>query len=164
MGSPQPQMVPQMQQQQQQPPNVQQLQQQQQHPGGLPPYTPRPPGASPLHPSLGKPGMGPATPPQQQAVPGQGPMPGQGPQQGPPPAAVETALKIQRLAETQRQMAQAQAQILQRQGQVGMMPPHPHHQNPQAQMGMQLQGGGMVGLQGMPPQAQGGASRTMLFS
>ncbi|XP_056152565.1 histone acetyltransferase p300 [Lampris incognitus] len=146
-----------------QPPNVQQ------HPGGLPPYNPRPPGASPLHQSMGKPGLGATTPPQQQQqqpTPGQGSLPVQGQQQGPPLAAVETALKIQRLAETQRQMAQAQAQaqILQRQaqGQGGVMPPHPHHQNPQAQMGMPHPGAGMVGAQGMPPQAQGVAGRTML--
>ncbi|XP_028332003.1 histone acetyltransferase p300 isoform X2 [Gouania willdenowi] len=147
MSSPQHQMVSQL---QQQPPNVQQ---QQQHPGGLPPYNPRPPGASPLHQSLGKPGLGPATPPQQQQQPnqGQGAMPVQGQQQGPPLAAVETALKIQRLAETQRQMAQAQAQIR------GMMPPHPHHQNNQAQMGMPH-----IGAQAMPPQAQGVVGRTML--
>ncbi|XP_029933497.1 histone acetyltransferase p300 isoform X2 [Myripristis murdjan] len=163
MNSPQQQMVPQL--QQQQPPNVQQLQQQQ-HAGGLPPYAPRPPGASPLHQSLGKPGLGPATPPQQQPQPnqGQGAMPVQSQQQGPPLAAVETALKIQRLAETQRQMAQAQASLLQRQaqGQGGMMPPHPHHQNPQAPMGMPHPGSGIVGAQGMPPQAPGVAGRTML--
>uniref|UniRef100_A0A3Q3VT39 histone acetyltransferase n=1 Tax=Mola mola TaxID=94237 RepID=A0A3Q3VT39_MOLML len=152
MNSSQQQMVPQLQQQS---PNVQQLQQQQ-HPGGLPPYNPRPPGASPLHQSLGKPGLGPATPPQQQPQPnqGQGSMPIQGPQQGPPLAAVETALKIQRLAETQRQMAQAQVQI-RGLGQGGMMPPHPHHQT--AQMGM-----AHIGAQGMPPQAQGVVGRTML--
>uniref|UniRef100_A0A8C7D3K9 histone acetyltransferase n=1 Tax=Oncorhynchus kisutch TaxID=8019 RepID=A0A8C7D3K9_ONCKI len=139
------------QQQQGQSPNVQQMQ----HPGGLPPYTPRPPGASPLHQSLGKPGLGPATPPQQQTNPSQGSMP-QG-QQGPPPAAVEIALKIQRVAETQRQMAQAQ--ILQRQQAAqggGMIPPH--HQNPQAQMqSMAHPGAGMVG-----PQGQGLAGRTLM--
>ncbi|KAM7382020.1 hypothetical protein PAMA_012745 [Pampus argenteus] len=162
MNSPQQQMMSQLQQQQQQqPPNVPQLQQQQQQqqqPGGLPPYNPRPPGASPLHQSLGKPGLSPATPPQQQQQPnqGQGPMPVQGQQQGPPLAAVETALKIQRLAETQRQMAQAQAQI-RGLGQGGMMPPHPQHQNNQAQMGMPH-----IGVQGMPPQAQGVVGRTML--
>eukprot|EP00066_Takifugu_rubripes_P014009 XP_011603275.1 PREDICTED: histone acetyltransferase p300-like isoform X2 [Takifugu rubripes] len=154
MNSPQQQMVPQLQQQS---PNVQQLQQQQ-HPGGLPPYNPRPPGASPLHQSIGKPGLGTATPPQQQQQPnqGQGSMPIQGQPQGPPLAAVETALKIQRLAETQRQMAQAQAQI-RGLGQGGMMPPHPHHQNAQAQMGMPH-----MGAQGMPPQGQGVVGRTML--
>ncbi|XP_022054717.2 histone acetyltransferase p300 isoform X1 [Acanthochromis polyacanthus] len=153
MNSPQQQMGPQL----QQPPNVQQLQQPQ-HPGGLPPYNPRPPGASPLHQSLGKPGLGPATPPQQQQQPnqGQGAIPVQGQQQGPPLAAVETALKIQRLAETQRQMAQAQAQI-RGLGQGGMMAPHPHHQNSQAQIGMPH-----MGAQGMPPQAQGVVGRTML--
>ncbi|CAB1338236.1 unnamed protein product [Coregonus sp. 'balchen'] len=108
---------------------------------------------------------GPSTPMSQQANPGQGSMPqGQQQQQGPPPAAVEIALKIQRVAETQRQMAQAQAQILQRQQAAqggGMMPPHPHHQNPQAQMqGMVLPGAGMVGHQGMAPQGQGVAGRT----
>uniref|UniRef100_A0A673AQ95 histone acetyltransferase n=1 Tax=Sphaeramia orbicularis TaxID=375764 RepID=A0A673AQ95_9TELE len=142
---------------QQQPPNVPQLQQQP-HPGGLPPYNPRPPGASPLHQSLGKPGLGPSTPPQQQQPPnqGQGSMPGQGQQQGPPLAAVETALKIQRLAESQRQMAQAQAQI-RGLGQGGMLPPHSHHQNTQAQMGMSH-----IGAQGMPSQAQGVVGRTLL--
>ncbi|XP_057682643.1 histone acetyltransferase p300 isoform X2 [Corythoichthys intestinalis] len=156
MNSPQQQMVPQLQQQQQQqPPSVQQMQQ---HAGALPPYNPRPPGASPLHQSLGKPGLGPATPPQQQQQPNQvqGSMPVQGQQQGPPLAAVETALKIQRLAETQRQMAQAQAQI-RGLGQGGMMPQHPHHQNNPAQMGMPH-----MGPQGIPPQAQGMVGRTML--
>ncbi|XP_032357880.1 histone acetyltransferase p300 isoform X7 [Etheostoma spectabile] len=159
MNSPQQQMA----QLQQQPPNVQQQQQQQQLTGGLPPYNPRPPGASPLHQSLGKPGLGPATPPQQQQQQqqpnqGQGSLPAQGQQQGPPLAAVETALKIQRLAETQRQMAQAQAQAqIRGLGQGGMMPSHPHHQNTQAQMGMPH-----IGAQGMPPQAQGVVGRTML--
>uniref|UniRef100_A0A7N6FK16 histone acetyltransferase n=1 Tax=Anabas testudineus TaxID=64144 RepID=A0A7N6FK16_ANATE len=140
---------------QQQPPNVQQLQQQ--HPGGLPPYNPRPPGASHLPQSMGKPGLGPATPPQQQQPnPGQGSMSVQGQQQGPPLAAVETALKIQRLAETQRQMAQAQAQI-RGLGQGGIMPSHAHHQNTQAQLGMPH-----IGTPGMPPQAQGVVGRTML--
>ncbi|XP_068610300.1 histone acetyltransferase p300 [Brachionichthys hirsutus] len=141
MNSPQQQMAPQL---------------QQQHAGGLPPYNPRPPGASPLHGSLGKPGLGPATPPQQQQQPGQGPMSAQSQQQGPPLAAVETALKIQRLAETQRQMAQAQVQI-RGLGQGGMIPPHPHHQNAQVQMGMTH-----IGAQGMSPQAQGVVGRTML--
>ncbi|XP_013855486.1 histone acetyltransferase p300, partial [Austrofundulus limnaeus] len=142
MGSPQQQMVPPL---QQQAPNVQQL------PGALPPYNHRPPGASPPYQSLGKPGLGPATPPQQQQQPnqGQGPLtPGQ--QQGPPPAAVETALQIQRLAETQ-----AQRRCL---GQGGMMPPHAHHQNSQAQMGLHH-----IGPQGLPPQAQG-VGRTLLDS
>ncbi|KAK2820870.1 hypothetical protein Q5P01_023829 [Channa striata] len=143
----------------QQPPNVQQQQpQQQQHPGGLPPYNPRPPGASPHPQSLGKPGLGPATPPQQQQQPGQGPMPVQGQQQGPPLAAVETALKIQRLAETQRQMAQAQAQAqIRGLGPGGMISPHSHHQNAQGQMGMPH-----IGTPGIPPQAQGVVGRTML--
>ncbi|KAM4716312.1 histone acetyltransferase p300 isoform 2-T2 [Anableps anableps] len=155
MMSPQQQMVSQL---QQQPPNVQQLQ----HPGGLPPYNPRPPGPSPLHQSLGKPGLGPATPPQQQQPQqpnqGQGSMPAQGQQQGPPLAAVETALKIQRLAETQSRMAQTQAQI-RGLGQGAMMPQHPHHQNSQAQMVMPH-----IGAQGMPPQAQGVVGRTILES
>uniref|UniRef100_A0A3Q2W7P0 histone acetyltransferase n=1 Tax=Haplochromis burtoni TaxID=8153 RepID=A0A3Q2W7P0_HAPBU len=154
MNSPQQQMVPQL---QQQPPNLQQLQQQQ-HPGSLPPYNPRPAGVPPLHQPLGKPGMGPATPPQQQPPPnqGQGSMGVQGQQQGPPLAAVETALKIQRLAETQRQMAHAQAHM-RGLGQGGMIPPHPHHQNNQAQMRMPH-----IGAQGMPLQAQGVDGRTML--
>uniref|UniRef100_I3KUK1 histone acetyltransferase n=1 Tax=Oreochromis niloticus TaxID=8128 RepID=I3KUK1_ORENI len=136
---------------QQQPPNLQQLQQQQQHPGSLPPYNPRPAGVPPLHQPLGKPGMGPATPPLQQPPPnqGQGSMGVQGQQQGPPLAAVETALKIQRLAETQRQMAHAQAHM-RGLGQGGMIPPHPHHQNNQAQMRMPHIG------------AQGVDGRTML--
>uniref|UniRef100_A0A3B4F6M7 histone acetyltransferase n=1 Tax=Pundamilia nyererei TaxID=303518 RepID=A0A3B4F6M7_9CICH len=156
MNSPQQQMVPQL---QQQPPNLQQLQQQQQqHPGSLPPYNPRPAGVPALHQPLGKPGMGPATPPQQQPPPnqGQGSMGVQGQQQGPPLAAVETALKIQRLAETQRQMAHAQAHM-RGLGQGGMIPPHPHHQNNQAQMRMPH-----IGAQGMPLQAQGVDGRTML--
>ncbi|XP_037133556.1 histone acetyltransferase p300 isoform X7 [Syngnathus acus] len=154
MNSPQQQMgMPQL--QQQQPPSLQQLQQ---HAGALPPYNPRPPGASPLHQSLGKPGLGPTTPPQQQQTASQvqGSMPVQGQQHGPPLAAVETALKIQRLAETQRQMAQAQAQI-RGLGQGGMMAQHPHHQNNPAQMGMPH-----MGAQGIPPQAQGMVGRTML--
>uniref|UniRef100_A0AAX7T3N8 histone acetyltransferase n=1 Tax=Astatotilapia calliptera TaxID=8154 RepID=A0AAX7T3N8_ASTCA len=105
--------------------------QQQQHPGSLPPYNPRPAG-----------------------VPGS--MGVQGQQQGPPLAAVETALKIQRLAETQRQMAHAQAHM-RGLGQGGMIPPHPHHQNNQAQMRMPH-----IGAQGMPLQAQGVDGRTML--
>ncbi|CDQ86744.1 unnamed protein product [Oncorhynchus mykiss] len=135
-------------------PNVQQMQ----HPGGLPPYIPRPPGASPLHQSLGKPGLGPATPPQQQTNPSQGSMP-QGQQQGPPPAAVEIALKIQRVAETQRQMAQAQ--ILQRQqaAQGGMqqqsqIPPQVQlQQQARLQNPNQQQWGGPGGM--TPQQRQG---------
>ncbi|KAG7491521.1 hypothetical protein MATL_G00004320 [Megalops atlanticus] len=136
-------------------------------PNSLPPYTPRPPGSSPHSQSQGKPGLGPATPPQQHPNPGQPPTPQQQQQQqqqqqhsGPPPAAVEIAMKIQRVAETQRQMAQAQ--ILQRQAAqaAGMMPPHPHHQppQPQAPMGMSHPGGGMVGAPGLPPQAQAAAA------
>ncbi|XP_067087813.1 uncharacterized protein [Osmerus mordax] len=117
MSSPQQQqqqqMMPQVQQQQNQnqAPNPQQLQ----HPNSLPPYANRPPGSSPLHPqSQGKPGLGPATPPQQQPqatqqqpTPGQVSMPGQQqqPQSGPPPAAVEIAMKIQQVADAQRKMA-----------------------------------------------------------
>ncbi|XP_010780197.1 histone acetyltransferase p300-like, partial [Notothenia coriiceps] len=151
MNSPQQQMVPQI-----QAPNVQQ------HQGVLPPYNPRPAGASPLHQSLGKPGSTPPQQQQQQQQQQQAIMPGQNQQQGPPLAAVETALKIQRLAETQRQMAQAQAQA---QAQIrgmgqggGLMPQHPHHQTPQVQMGMPPH----IGAQGMPPQNQGVVGRTML--
>uniref|UniRef100_A0A8C7M439 histone acetyltransferase n=1 Tax=Oncorhynchus kisutch TaxID=8019 RepID=A0A8C7M439_ONCKI len=153
MNSPQQQqMVPQVQQQSQasNPPQLQQ------HPNSLSPYTNRPPGSSPHPQSQGKPGLGPATPPQQQ--PQQQPNPGQPsiPQQqqqppsGPPPAAVEIAMKIQQVADAQRKMA------LQRQAAqaAGMMPPHPHHQQPQGQMGMAHPGVGMVGAQGLPPQAQ----------
>ncbi|XP_014059288.2 histone acetyltransferase p300 isoform X5 [Salmo salar] len=154
MNSPQQQqMVPQV-QQQSQASNPQQLQQ---HPNSLPPYTNRPPGSSPHPQSQGKPGLGPATPPQQQP-PQQQPNPGQPsmPQQqqqppsGPPPAAVEIAMKIQQVADAQRKMA------LQRQAAqaAGMMPPHPHHQQPQGQMGMAHPGVGMVGAQGLPPHAQ----------
>uniref|UniRef100_H3D9B6 histone acetyltransferase n=1 Tax=Tetraodon nigroviridis TaxID=99883 RepID=H3D9B6_TETNG len=116
------------------------------------PQTPTQPGASPLHQSIGKPGLGTATPPQQQQQPnqGQGAMPIQGQPQGPPLAAVETALKIQRLAETQRQMAQAQAQIRgldpQQQGMLtGMQQGSPQPQlPPQVQQQLQpvQQGGG----------------------
>uniref|UniRef100_A0A8K9XGS0 histone acetyltransferase n=1 Tax=Oncorhynchus mykiss TaxID=8022 RepID=A0A8K9XGS0_ONCMY len=153
MNSPQQQqMVPQVQQQSQasNPPQLQQ------HPNSLSPYTNRPPGSSPHPQSQGKPGLGPATPPQQQP-PQQQPNPGQPsmPQQqqppsGPPPAAVEIAMKIQQVADAQRKMA------LQRQAAqaAGMMPPHPHHQQPQGQMGMAHPGVGMVGAQGLPPQAQ----------
>ncbi|KAF7204814.1 histone acetyltransferase p300 isoform X1 [Nothobranchius furzeri] len=145
MTSPQQQMVT---QHQQQTPNIQQFQQQ--HPGGLPPYNPRPPGASPPYQSLGKPGMGSATPPQQQQQPpnqGQGSMSLQGQQQGPPLAAVETALQIQRLAETQAQRRVPGG---------GMIPPHPHLQNNQPQMGLSP-----MGAQGMAPQSQG-VGRTVL--
>uniref|UniRef100_A0A1A8QVC8 histone acetyltransferase n=1 Tax=Nothobranchius rachovii TaxID=451742 RepID=A0A1A8QVC8_9TELE len=145
MSSPQQQMVT---QHQQQTPNIQQFQQQ--HPGALPPYNPRPPGASPPYQSLGKPGMGSATPPQQQQQPpnqGQGSMSLQGQQQGPPLAAVETALQIQRLAETQAQRRVPGG---------GMIPPHPHLQNNQPQMGLSP-----MGAQGMAPQSQG-VGRTVL--
>uniref|UniRef100_A0A674BFH7 histone acetyltransferase n=1 Tax=Salmo trutta TaxID=8032 RepID=A0A674BFH7_SALTR len=161
MNSPQQQqMVPQV-QQQSQASNPQQLQQ---HPNSLSPYTNRPPGSSPHPQSQGKPGLGPATPPQQQP-PQQQPNPGQPsmPQQqqqppsGPPPAAVEIAMKIQQVADAQRKMS------LQRQAAqaAGMMPPHPHHQQPQGQMGMAHPGVGMVGAQGLPPQAQAAARAHM---
>ncbi|XP_023685712.2 histone acetyltransferase p300-like isoform X2 [Paramormyrops kingsleyae] len=143
--------------QQPQPPQAQQLQ----HANSLPPYVPRHPFSSPQ--SQGKPGLGPATPPQQQQQPqplqpnpGQPPMAPQQqpppPSSGPPPAAVEIAMKIQRVAETQRKMAQAQ--ILKRQA-PNMMPPHPHHQppQPQAPIGMGHPGAGMVGAPGLSPQA-----------
>ncbi|XP_028840880.1 histone acetyltransferase p300 isoform X2 [Denticeps clupeoides] len=138
----------------------QQQAQQMPHPNSLPPYAPRGPGASPH--SQGKPGLGPATPPQQmqpgpQQPPNQGqpPMSQQQPPSGPPPAAVEIAMKIQQVADAQRKMAQAQ--ILQRQAaQAGMMPPMPHHQQPQGQMGIPHQGAGMVGPMGMPPQGPAG--------
>uniref|UniRef100_A0A8C8D4L9 histone acetyltransferase n=1 Tax=Oncorhynchus tshawytscha TaxID=74940 RepID=A0A8C8D4L9_ONCTS len=161
MNSPQQQqMVPQV-QQQSQASNPQQLQQ---HPNSLSPYTNRPPGSSPHPQSQGKPGLGPATPPQQQP-PQQQPNPGQPsmPQQqqqppsGPPPAAVEIAMKIQQVADAQRKMS------LQRQAAqaAGMMPPHAHHQQPQGQMGMAHPGVGMVGAQGLPPQAQAAARAHM---
>ncbi|XP_024140259.1 histone acetyltransferase p300 isoform X2 [Oryzias melastigma] len=141
MNCPQQQMVPQL---QQHPPNVQQ------HAGGLPPYNPRPSGVSPLHQTLGKPNLGAATPPQQIPGQGQGSMPVQGQQQGPPLAAVETALKIQRLAETQRQQAQIRGM-----GAGGIM--SPHHQNSQGQMGMPP-----MGAQVMPPQGQGVVGRSVM--
>uniref|UniRef100_A0AAY4BVG8 histone acetyltransferase n=1 Tax=Denticeps clupeoides TaxID=299321 RepID=A0AAY4BVG8_9TELE len=94
---------------------------------------------------------GPQQPPNQ----GQPPMSQQQPPSGPPPAAVEIAMKIQQVADAQRKMAQAQ--ILQRQAaQAGMMPPMPHHQQPQGQMGIPHQGAGMVGPMGMPPQGPAG--------
>lgn len=146
MGSPQQQMVPPL---QQQAPNVQQL------PGALPPYNHRQLGASPPYQSLGKPGLGPATPPQQQQQQqqpnqGQGGMSAPGQQPGPPPAAVETALQIQRLAETQ-----AQRRCL---GQGGMMPPHSHHQNSRPQMELHR-----ICSQILPPQAHR-VGRTLLDS
>ncbi|KAA0725244.1 Histone acetyltransferase p300 [Triplophysa tibetana] len=152
INSPQTPMIP----QQQQPTSVQQLQ----HANNLPPYVQRPPGSSPLSQSMGKPGMGSSGfVQQQQANLGQ-PVMSQQQSPGPPPAAVEIAMKIQQMAENQRQMAQ-QKQILQRNQPTGMMPQHGMHQGPQAQgqMGMNLPGAGMVGPQGMPPQNQAGVAR-----
>ncbi|KAM9394002.1 histone acetyltransferase p300 isoform 2-T2 [Pholidichthys leucotaenia] len=141
--------------------NPQQLQQ---HPSNLPPYANRPPGSSPLHPSQGKPVLGSATPPQQKpggTIAGGQSTPSQlqnqtsllqqqqQPPSGPPPAAVEIAMKIQQVAETQRKMA------LQRQA-TGIIPQHSHHlQGQSQQMGMGHPGAvGMVGPQGLPSQNQ----------
>ncbi|XP_077414693.1 histone acetyltransferase p300 isoform X5 [Vanacampus margaritifer] len=150
MSSPQHQhqMLPQVQQQSGAATNHQQLHQ---HPNNMPVYARGPPGSSPLHQSQGKPVLGSATPPRQQPgcpvmaanIGGQPPVQPALPQQqpsGPPPAAVEIAMKIQRVADAQRKMA------LQRQAAAGMMPTHPHHQ--------QAQGQQMVGPQGMAPQNQ----------
>ncbi|MBN3293106.1 EP300 acetyltransferase, partial [Polypterus senegalus] len=99
-----------------------------QQPGGPP--THHPPSTLPTYAratgqlSQGKPGMGPATPPPQQPSTPQG----GGSSQGPPPAAVEMALKIQRAAETQRQMAQAHIFGCHTPG-GGMI--NPHQINPQ---------------------------------
>ncbi|XP_016091855.1 histone acetyltransferase p300-like [Sinocyclocheilus grahami] len=141
-------------QQQQQLTSVQHLQ----HANNLPPYVQRPPGSSPLSQSMGKPGMVPGSFPQQQQSNLGQPVMHQLP--GPPPAAVEIALKIQRVAETQRQMAQQK--ILQRNQAPGMMPPHGLHQGPQtqSQIVMNLPGAAMVGPQGMPPQTQAAVART----
>ncbi|KAI5087532.1 histone acetyltransferase p300 isoform X7 [Silurus meridionalis] len=133
MASPQPQMV------------SQQQTGQSPHPNSMAQYGPRPPG------STGKPGLGPASP----SSLGVGLLQQQS---GPPPAAVEIAKKIQQVADAQRNMAKAQ--LLQRQAnQTGMMPPHPHHQQPQVQMGMTHPGVGMVGGTGIPPHAQATVSR-----
>uniref|UniRef100_A0A671P7F0 histone acetyltransferase n=1 Tax=Sinocyclocheilus anshuiensis TaxID=1608454 RepID=A0A671P7F0_9TELE len=153
VNSPQQPLIP---QQQQQPTSVQHLQ----HANNLPQYVQRPPGSSPLPQSMGKPGMVPGGfPQQQQSNLGQPVMPQHQPP-GPPPAAVEIAMKIQRVAETQRQMAQQK--ILQRNQAPGMMPPHGLHQGPQtqSQMGMNLPGAAMGGPQGMPPQTQAAVART----
>ncbi len=153
INSPQQPLIP---QQQQQPTSVHHLQ----HANNLPPYVQRPPGSSPLPQSMGKPGMVPGGfPQQQQSNLGQPVMPQHQPP-GPPPAAVEIAMKIQRVAETQRQMAQQK--ILQRNQAPGMMPPHSLHQGPQtqSQMGMNLPGAAMVGSQGLPPQTQAAVART----
>ncbi|XP_036422021.1 histone acetyltransferase p300 isoform X2 [Colossoma macropomum] len=152
MTSPQPQMVA-----QQQPGQLS-------HPSNLPQYGPRPPGSSPHSQSQGKPGLGPTTPPQQPGNPGAVTVPPQTQQQqpsGPPPAAVEIAMKIQQVADAQRKMAKVQ--LLQRQAtQAGMIPPHPHHQQPQGQMGMTHAGVGMVGGPGLPPQAQASVARAQI--
>lgn len=144
MNSPQQQMVQQPPPPPPQPPSVQQLQ----HPNNLPPYVQRPPGSSPLSQSIGKPGMGPASLPQQkQSNPSQSAFSSQQPS-GAPPAALEMALKIQRVAETQRQMAK-QKSLQINQG-PGMIAPHTLHQGPQTQnpMGLSHPGAGMVGPQG----------------
>lgn len=144
MNSPQQQMVQQPPPPQPQPPSVQQLQ----HPNNLPPYVQRPPGSSPLSQSIGKPGMIPASLPQQkQSNPSQSAFPSQQPS-GPPPAALEMALKIQQVAETQRQMAK-QKSLQMNQG-PGMMALHTLRQGPQTQnpVGLNHPGAGMVGPQG----------------
>ncbi|XP_017339139.1 histone acetyltransferase p300 isoform X3 [Ictalurus punctatus] len=156
MNSPQQQMA-----QQQPPPQTPSIQQLQ-HPNSLPPYVQRPPGSSPLSQSMGKPGMGPASlPQQQQSNPGQSTFPSQQPS-GPPPAALEMALKIQRVAETQRQMAK-QKSLQMNQG-PGMMAPHTLHQSPQAQnpMGLNHPGAGMVGPQGLQTQTQSTVARAQM--
>uniref|UniRef100_A0A8C1PY26 histone acetyltransferase n=1 Tax=Cyprinus carpio TaxID=7962 RepID=A0A8C1PY26_CYPCA len=153
INSPQQPLIP---QQQQQPTSVQHFQ----HANNLPPYVQRPPGSSPLPQSMGKPGMVPGGfPQQQQSNLGQSVMQQHQPP-GPPPAAVEIAMKIQRVAETQRQMAQQK--ILQRNQAPGMMPPHGLHQGPQtqSQMVMNHPGAAMGGPQGMPPQTQAAVART----
>ncbi|RVE69195.1 hypothetical protein OJAV_G00075480 [Oryzias javanicus] len=162
MSSPQhqQQMLPQVPQQQQQPGSGPG-----QHPNNMQSYGNRPPGSSPVHQSQGKPVLGSATPPQQQLggvmtpgqqasnqPPGQPPMPPQ-PPSGPPAAAVEIALKIQQVAESQRKMA------LQRHAAATGLMPH-HQQAPGQQMNMGHPGAvGMVGPQGMPPQTQTAAAR-----
>ncbi|XP_051522880.1 histone acetyltransferase p300-like isoform X3 [Myxocyprinus asiaticus] len=153
MNSPQQPLIPQ--QQQQQPTSVQQLQ----HPNNLPSYVQRPPGSSPLSQSMGKPGIGQSGFSQQQQSNLGQPVMSQHQPTGPPPAAVEIAMKIQRVAETQRQMAQQN--ILQRNQGPGMIPPHGLHQGPQnqSQMGINLPGSGMVGPQGMPSQTHPGVAR-----
>ncbi|XP_062859186.1 histone acetyltransferase p300 isoform X2 [Trichomycterus rosablanca] len=147
-----------MPQQQAQPSSMQQLQ----HPNSLPPYIQRPPGSSPLSQSMGKPGMGPVSlPQQQQSNPGQSTFSPQQPS-GPPAAALEIALRIQREAETQRQMANQKSMQI-NQGQ-GMMHPHTLHQGPQTQnqMGMNHPGAGMVGPQGIPSQVQSAVPRAQI--
>lgn len=157
MNSPQQQRV-QQQQQSPQTPSVQQLH----HPNSLPPYVQRPPGASPLSQSMGKPGMSPSSLPQQhQSNTGQSAFSSQQPS-GPPPAALEMALKIQRVAETQRQMAK-QKNLQMNQG-PGMMAPHTLHQGPQTQNPMSLNhpGPGMVGPQGLQPQPPSAVARAQM--
>ncbi|XP_062873052.1 histone acetyltransferase p300 isoform X2 [Trichomycterus rosablanca] len=175
---------PQLQQQQQanMPPQHQQFQQMQgglgmmsspqhqagqsPHPNSVAQYAPRPPGSSPHPQPMGKPGLGPASPSPQPNGSGVAPMPQQPLQQsqtpsGPPPAAVETAMRIQQMADAQRKMAQVH--LLQRQAtQAGMMQPHPHHQQPQGQMGMAHPGVGMVGGSGLPPQTQATVARNQM--
>lgn len=152
MNSPQQQIV---QQPPAQPPSVQQLQ----HPNSLPPYVQRPPGSSPLSQSMGKPGMVPASLPQQhQSNPVQSAFPSQQPS-GPPPAALEMALQIQRVAETQRQMAKQKGlQMNQGSGMMAL------HQGPQTQnqMGLNHPGQGIVGPQGLQPQAPSTVARAQM--
>lgn len=139
---------------QQQPP-VQQLQ----HPN-LPPYVQRPTGSSPLAQSMGNPGIGPTSmSQQQQSNPGQSAFSSQQPS-GPPPAALEMALKIQRVAETQRQMAkQKSLQMSQGPGMMATL-----HQGPltQNQMGLNHPGTGMVGSQGLQPQTPSTVARAQM--
>ncbi|TRY57738.1 hypothetical protein DNTS_012296 [Danionella cerebrum] len=117
-------------------------------------------GQSPNPQSQGKPGLGPATPPQLPSMPGAGPMSQhQQASGGPPAAAVEIAMKIQQVADAQRKMAQVQ--LLQRQtAQPGTIPQH--HQQPQGQMGVAHPGIGMVGQQGLTPQPQMAANRVQM--
>ncbi|TSK14685.1 CREB-binding protein [Bagarius yarrelli] len=150
MNSPQQHMV-QQQQPPSQPPSVQQL------PNSLPPYVQRPPGSSPLSQSVGKAGMVPTSlPQQQQSVTAQSAFSSQQ-SSGPPLAALEMALKIQRVAETQRQMAK-QKSLQIGQG-PGMMTPHPQTPN---QMGLSHPGTGMVGPQGLNPSAQTPVARAQI--
>ncbi|TRY77535.1 hypothetical protein DNTS_028247 [Danionella cerebrum] len=142
MSSPQQLMPTQLQQQQQQ-------QQHLQHANNHLPYLQRPPGSSPLSQSMGKPSMVPGGLSQQQQSNLGEPGMQQHPPSCPPPAAVEIAMKIQRVAETQRQMAQQK--ILQRN-----QPPHGLDQGPVIQnpMGMNLPGAAIPGSQGIPSQTQ----------
>ncbi|XP_051987706.1 histone acetyltransferase p300-like isoform X2 [Xyrauchen texanus] len=147
MTSPQQQMVPQQQTGQLLHPHTQ--------------YGPRPTCPSPSSQSQGKPGLGPATPPQLPSNQGTALMSPQQQHTGPPPAAVEIAMKIQQVADAQRKMAQVQ--LLQRQAaQAGMMPQHPHHQQPQGQMAVAHPGMGMVGVQGFCPPTQPSLNRAQM--